>query len=167
MRPLNNGKYIERYLTVIDFTFKLNGKPISKLSGGAFSYNAFSGIGEHINKRISICIPSKGPIPVGTYYIFDRQSGGLLGPLRDWIQNKENWFALYAIDEKIDDETFCDKLKRGQFRLHPKGPAGISEGCITINNKKDYQTLWALLKNTKQQKVPGSELMAYGTVTVL
>ena len=90
----------------------------------------------------------------------------MLGPLRDWIDNKGNWFALYANDGKIDDETFCEKVKRGQFRLHPKGDLGISQGCITIDSKTDYQTLWTLLKNTKQEKVPGSELMSYGTVVV-
>ena len=103
---------------------------------------------------------------MGKYYIFNRQSGVMLGPLRDWIKNRGDWFALYAIDGKIDDEKFCEKVKRGQFRFHPKRGLGISKGCITVDTTKDYQTLWALLKNTKQEKGPGSELMSYGTVTV-
>lgn len=35
-------------------------------------------------------------------------------------------FALCAADGKIDDETFCNKVKRGSFRLHPTGNLGIS-----------------------------------------
>ena len=72
--------------------------------------------------------------PPGEYYIIDRQFGGLLGPLRDLFTGRDQWFALYAIDDEIDDEVFCDKVKRGLFRLHPNGPFGRSEGCVVINN---------------------------------
>lgn len=151
---------------MIDCTFELNGKPMSKFKCGATSFSAFSGMGEHINRRISACIPNLGPIPPGTYYIFDRQSGGLLGPLRDLFNERSQWFALYAADEKIDDETYCKKVKRGNFRLHPKGIRGISQGCITIDSSHDYQFLRTILKNSKQESVPGSDLLAYGKVVV-
>ena len=98
--------------------------------------------------------------------IFDRQSGGLLGPLRDLFSGKDEWFALYAADGKIDDEMFCEEIKRGNFRLHPKGIRGISQGCITINSQNDFLSLRAILKNNKQEAVPGTELLAYGRVTV-
>lgn len=133
---------------------------------GAISFPAFSGLGDHVNRRASACIQNKGPIPPGTYYIFDRQSGGLLGSLRDLFNDHSNWFALHAIDNKIDDETYCNKVKRGAFRLHPKGDWGISEGCIIINSKIDYQFLRTILKNTKQEPVPGSQLLAYGKLIV-
>jgi len=151
---------------MIDCTFELNGKPMSTFKCGATSFPAFSGRGKHVNKRVSACIPDQGPIPPGTYYIFDRQSGGLFGPLRDLFTDRDQWFALYAIDGKIDDETYCNKVKRGNFRLHPKGIRGISQGCITLNSKKDYQFLRTILKNSKQVPVPGSELLAYGKVVV-
>ena len=79
---------------------------------------------------------------------------------------RRDWFALYAIDGKIDDETYCEKVKRGEFRLHPKGSRGISLGCITIDNPKDFQFLRTILTNAKPSAVPGSTLRAYGKVRV-
>ncbi|MCF6325258.1 MAG: DUF2778 domain-containing protein [Gammaproteobacteria bacterium] len=151
---------------MIDCKFELNGKPMSTFWCGAASFPAFSGLEEQVNQRLFACAANSGPIPPGTYYIFDRQSGGLLGSFRDMFNDHSNWFALHAIDGKIDDETYCNKVKRGAFRLHPKGDLGISQGCITIDSKADYQFLRGILKNSKQKPVPGSELLAYGKVTV-
>jgi hypothetical protein len=148
-------------------SFELNGKPMSKLVVGASSFPAFSGLGEHANTRSFACVPNKGPIPPGKYYIFDRQSGGLLGPLRDMFQKHSDWFALYAMDGNIDDDiTLCNKIKRGSFRLHAKGSLGISQGCITVESVSDFQRLKSMLKGSKPEVVPGSSLQAYGTVTV-
>lgn len=36
--------------------------------------------------------------------MLDRQSGGKLGWLYDLFNGRDDWFALYAIDENIDDE---------------------------------------------------------------
>ena len=151
---------------MIDCTFVLNGKPMSVFRCGATSFPAFSGFGKHINQRASACFASEGPIPPGTYYIFDRQSGGLLGPFYDMFNEHSDWFALHAIDGKIDDETYCNKVKRGAFRLHPKGSRGISEGCITIEKKTDFQFLRTILKGSTPVAVPGSTLKAYGKVVV-
>ncbi|MEC4677492.1 MAG: DUF2778 domain-containing protein [Nitrospirota bacterium] len=151
---------------MIDCTFKLNGKPMSTFVYGATSFPAFSGKGDGINNRFSVCLPNQGPIPIGTYYIFDRQSSGLFGALRDLFNGRDQWFALYAIDGKIDDETYCKKVKRGQFRLHPKGPLGISEGCITINTSNDYMYLRSMLKSANTEIVAGIGLEAYGKVKV-
>ena len=133
---------------------------------GASSFSAFSGLEQHRNKRVSACILNKGPIPPGTYYIFDRQSGGLLGPLKDLFTGRDEWFALYAIDNKIDDETYCEQVKRGQFRLHPKGRFGVSQGCIVIESAHDFQFLRTILKNAKAEAIPGVGLKAYGKVVV-
>lgn len=151
---------------MINCTFELNSKPMSALQCGASSFPAFSGFGSHANKREYACHASVGPIPHGAYYIFDRQSGGLLGPLRDIFSDRKDWFALYALDGKIDDATYCNKVKRGSFRLHPKGPLGISEGCITIETHGDFRRLTALLKGSAQVAIPGSDLKAYGKVVV-
>ena len=151
---------------MLECTFELNGKPLSALKCGMDSYPAFSGLGVHVNRKPSACIGGHGPIPPGTYYIIDRQSGGLLGPLRDLFSGHSNWFALYAIDDKVDDETFCDSVKRGNFRLHPKGPLGISQGCITIESATDFAALRNKIKASSQIDIPGTQLKAYGTVTV-
>ena len=133
---------------------------------GATSFLAFSGLDEHRNKRASAYILNKGPISPGTYYIFDRQSGGLLGPLKDLFTGRDEWFALYAIDNKIDDETYFEQVKRGQFRLHPKGRFGISQGCIVIESANDFQFLRKILKNTKTEAIPDVGLEAYEKVEV-
>ncbi len=148
------------------WSFKLNGKPMSVFAGGVSAFPAFSGLGEHVNRRLSACLPSKGPIPPGSYYIFDRESGGRLGWWRDLFSGRGDWFALYADDGKIDDYTWCEQVKRGQFRLHPKGRSGISEGCIVIDNPGDFQYLSGILRNGPQTVVEGIELMAWGRVSV-
>lgn len=151
---------------MFDCNFELNGQPVSSFQIGAMKLPAFSGLGAHINKRISACLYGVGPIPPGTYYIFDRESGGLLGPMRDIFTKRDDWFALYAIDSRLDDETFCNDVKRGNFRLHPKGFSGRSEGCVVIENMTDFQLLRATLKGTTPTPVPGIKLKAYGRLVV-
>ena len=135
---------------MIECTFKLNNEKTSKLCLGASSYSAFSGIGDHVNKTISQCIKAKGPIPKGLYYIID----------------KDEWFALYACDETIDDFTFCDEVKRGNFRIHPKGPLGISQGCVTIESLSDFKIIRSLLKGTEVEFIPNTDIECYGTLKV-
>ena len=113
-----------------------------------------------------MCLKDIGPIPSGTYYIVDRESGGLLGPLYEALGWRDNWFSLYADDGKIDDEIFCEEVKRGNFRLHPTGSRRISRGCITIETQADFNFLRTILKSTQKQAIPGSTLLAYGKVVV-
>lgn len=147
-------------------SFELNGQPMSVFKIGAHAFPAFSGDRTHANKRSYMCSPGIGPIPAGNYYIFDRQSGGLFGPLREMFNDRGMWFALYAVDSKIDDETLCNKIKRGCFRLHPKGRLGASKGCITIESHTEFLALHGMLKGTTPISVPGTNLKAYGKVTV-
>lgn len=147
-------------------SFELNGKPMSKFTIGATSFPAFSGLGKYSNQFNYACSPSTGPIPPGKYYIIDRQSGGLLGPLRDLFNHRNEWFALYAADSKIDDETFCNSVKRGNFRLHPKGITGRSEGCVVIDSLSDFSHLKIMLKGAKQEIIPGTKISAYGMLRV-
>lgn len=107
-------------------SFELNGKPMSVTKMNARQFPAFSGLGAHANRRVFFCHAGVGPIPPTDYYILDRQSGGLLGPVRDIFSGRSDWFALYAADGEIENETFCKKVKRGSFWLHPKGSLGIS-----------------------------------------
>lgn len=151
---------------MIDCSLELNSQPMSTFKCGAISLPAFSGLDGNINRRSSACIPGSGPIPPGTYHIFDRQSGGLLGPLKDLFTERDDWFTLYAVDGKIDDETFCNAVKRGNFRLHPKGRAGISYGCIVIDKPAEFQHLRTILKRAAPVAVTGSRLQSYGRVIV-
>jgi Protein of unknown function (DUF2778) len=151
---------------MIDCSFKLNGQPLSALVMGAVSVPAFSGRAPHINSVIAACLVGVGPIPPGMYYIFDRQGGGRLEMFKNLFNDHGEWFALYAVDGQIDDHTYCNRVRRGQFRLHPKGPRGISEGCITIEKEIDFRHIRAILKSKAPTDVPGSQLKAYGRVVV-
>lgn len=145
--------------------FKLSNKPLSIFWCGATQVPAFSGLGKHVNQRLS-CVLDAGPIPPGTYYSVDRESGGVLGPLWDRIKGKINWLALYAIDNRIDDHTYCKEVERGNFRLHPKGPYGISKGCIVIDDPAKYLYLHTILKNSKPTPILDTKYSAYGKVVV-
>jgi len=105
-------------------------------------------------------------IPPATYYIFDRQSGGRLGWLRDLFSDRDEWFALYAADSRLDDETFCDEVKRGRFRLHPKGPSGRSEGCVVVESRQDFHRVRTRIKSASLIDVAEIGLKAYGMLVV-
>lgn len=147
-------------------TFELNGEPLSSFEIGASSFPSFSGLGPHVNRRVSACIPSQGPIPPGEYFILDRESGGRLGRLYDLFSGRTDWFALYANDGKVDDETWCEQVNRGRFRLHPKGPRGVSEGCIVIDQIADFQALRILLRSGERSNVAGTSFTTWAKVVV-
>ncbi|HEY4294083.1 DUF2778 domain-containing protein [Luteibacter sp.] len=147
---------------MLDGVFKL--KPDTALVIAGFSFPAFSGLGELRNRRTHMCVPNQGPIPVGMYYIVDRPEGRTFGLVHKLF--KGDWFALYAKDKVIDDERYCAGLLRGQFRLHPKGSNGRSEGCITVEHQSDFDLLYSLLKQTGKESIPGTDFMTYGTVRV-
>ncbi|WP_175763215.1 DUF2778 domain-containing protein [Burkholderia ambifaria] len=143
-------------------TFELNGESMSQFEIAGRAFPAFSGLGQHTNKRAFMCLPDQGPLPVGTYYIVDRESGGTLGWLWDIAKSRDKWFALYADDGRIDDETFCQGVKRGGFRLH----AGRrSEGCITIANSADFNVIRGFLTG-KNSHIPSTNTRCYGKVIV-
>lgn len=151
---------------VFHCSFELNNQPLSNFCVVNKSFPAFSGLGQHANRRSMICARNIGPLPLGRYYIVDRQSGGMLGSIRDLMSDKRYWFALYAADSKIDDYTFCEHVRRGNFRLHPKSGFGTSEGCITINSGADFNQIGAILRSIPGAPIPKSSLKAYGMVTV-
>lgn len=147
-------------------TFRLNNLPMSALSLGASSFPAFSGEEGRTNSPSHQCVPN-GPIPRGTYYIVDRESGGRLGALRDKANKADWWFALYADDLRVDDTTFCDNVMRGQFRLHPSGWTGQSAGCITLPFMHDFLVLRRLILSQEMFDIPCVDTKAYGQVVVI
>jgi len=151
----------------MNLTFTLNGKAFSDLTSGSFRCKSFSGDGEHRNQWLHQCLKKKGPIPRGRYYIVDRPTGGRLGPIIDAVTRKGEWFALFADDGRIDDYTFCSAVERGNFRLHPKGARGVSEGCIAVEKPNEYATLRNHLLCSMKIDVPGNtKIQAYGILTV-
>lgn len=153
--------------------FPLNGLPTSILSvPGVGNFTAFSGQKYGKNNVTMASRKEIGPIPPGRYFIVGRGSGGRLGSLRESVlkhiygTDRSTWFALYKEDLQIDDNVFIDGVKRGAFRLHPVGPGGLSEGCITLTSHSDFGYLSKALHNTTMIQVPCSSFKAYGTITV-
>jgi hypothetical protein len=81
-------------------------------------------------------VPNAGPIPAGRYYIIKREAGGRLVRLRDfgldmWSNSdRTTWFTLYSADGTIDDWTFVNGIRRGDFRLHPNELPRFSGNCV-------------------------------------
>ncbi|MDE1167005.1 MAG: DUF2778 domain-containing protein [Pseudomonas sp.] len=154
-------------------TFILNSKPISSLKCNSnLSYEAFSGLTGFTNLPIHVGVRNAGPLPMGQYYIVDRQSGGRLGWLRDNLKDlvndteREQWFALYRDDGVIDDFTSINQIRRGNFRLHPAGATGVSEGCVTLVSTAGFEELRKFLKSRPKQLIPGTGIKHYGVLEV-
>lgn len=118
--------------------FLLSNQPVSSFfCPGGGSMPAFSGKDSHVDNPAATAVANAGPLPKGAYYIVGRQSGGRLEWLWDWLKDRashvdhDQWFALYRNDGVVDDYTFVQGVKRGNFRLHPNGRFGISE-VLTI-----------------------------------
>jgi hypothetical protein len=149
----------------------LNRREFSSLNcPGMGNFPAFSGQKEGRNNPDKTNVPDTGPIVRGRYFIVERQSGGTLGALRErflkevYGTDRSTWFGLYRDDGKIDDYTFIQCVKRGNFRLHPIGPPGLSEGCITLVHPIQFSYLLDMqLKYGSTLNIPGSHLKAYGT----
>ncbi|QGY28576.1 DUF2778 domain-containing protein [Pantoea cypripedii] len=154
--------------------FILNRREFSTLHcPGIGTFRAFSGQGEGRNNPDMTHVTNIGPLLRGRYFIVERPTGGTLGPIREmfyrdiYSTDRSKWFALYRDDGKIDDWTFTQGIKRGGFRLHPIGPRGLSEGCITLTSQAQFGYLHdRLMAAGAMINIPGSKLKAYGTIKV-
>ncbi|MFW7204152.1 DUF2778 domain-containing protein [Serratia sp. BNK-17] len=156
--------------------FRLNRDTVTLLECGVNgNYPAFSGNGKYTNQPGCTHKPDDGALPAGRYWIVDRPTGGIGSQALTWAKDFVNrtdhatWFALYRDDHRIDDFTWINSVKRGQFRLHPIGPARLSLGCITLYNAEDFVRLRERLLRTPRAGVPrtNNKLMAYGSIDVI
>lgn len=154
--------------------FLLNRREMASLNcPGIGTFPAFSGQKEGRNNPEKTNVPDIGPIVRGRYFIVERPTGGRLGPFKERLlknvygTDRSTWFGLYRDDGKIDDYTFVQGVKRGNFRLHPIGPLGLSEGCITLQHSIQFNYMRDMfLKSGPTLNIPGSQLKAYGTIKV-
>ena len=130
----------------INCTLVLNSHPITTLScPGVGNFAAFSGMPVDRNNPAAVDHAGSGPLPQGRYYIVDRQSGGRLGWLYDYLRthgygtDRNEWFALYRKDEQVDDITFVNGVRRGAFRLHPIGPPASERGLHRAGEPRAVQ----------------------------
>ncbi|TCL05298.1 DUF2778 domain-containing protein [Sodalis ligni] len=144
---------------------------------GIGTFLAYSGKDHYRNRAGCVGIPGLGPIPQGRYHIVDRPTGGWKGVLRtdlhdaySWVTPtpviKAEWFALYRDEGSINDHTWINGVKRGNFRLHPPGPMGISLGCITLLHRSDFLAIRQALLSTQQVKLSNG-LRSYGMIEVI
>ncbi|MBN3801776.1 DUF2778 domain-containing protein [Paraburkholderia sp. Ac-20336] len=159
--------------------FVVNNEPLSPLTiVGLGTFKAYSGDHQYKNRGGCTAVPNDGPIPAGKYWIVDRPTGGMRSQTYTWAKdtfnsafgtpsNHNEWFALYRDDGIIDDVTWVNGVKRGQFRLHPAGGQGVSLGCITLPRHTDFMFIRQALLGTTTVPVRNSGLHAYGTIEVV
>lgn len=157
----------------VSCTFILNRKTTSILScAGTASVAAFSGQKEGRDNPADTAKKDIGPLPKGQYYLVDRQSGGILGRIRDFwaahgygTTDRTRWFMLW--NPVSGDQTNIDGVMRGSFPLHPMGPRHLSEGCITVVNPYEFDRLQNYIHSQRPSlPVPGTSLKAYGILEV-
>ncbi len=125
--------------------FIVDGKHLEPLMMcGMGVFMAFSGDGIYRNRGGCTAVPDNGPIPAGKYWIVDRPTGGFRSQTEVWAKDTFNsvfgtpshhdeWFALYRDDGLIDDYTWVNQVKRGNFRLHPMGGARTFVGVYHVS----------------------------------
>lgn len=158
--------------------FVVSGQDLSPLVvPGVGKFPAFSGDGNYRNQGGCTARPNQGPIPAGRYWIVDRPQGGIKTRLINTAiearfsltrspVNYSDWFALYRDDGMIDDYTWAEGVKRGNFRLHPAGGRGVSLGCITLQSRADYAALRRAILRTPTVHLRDTGLSTYGWIDV-
>ena len=152
--------------------FVINDAHDSPLSfAGAGTFLAFSGDGIYRNRGACDMKPTAGPVPAGKYWIVNRPEGGLRSHVNAGVRDRYNQVMNSATfrhrrdDWGIDDDTWNEGVKRGNFRLHP---GALSKGGITLLHASDFAMLHNALLKTPQVDVPCmSKLKAYGTIEVI
>lgn len=158
--------------------FVINDAEFSPLTfPGIGTFMAFSGDGIYRNHGACAMIPKMGPIPEGRYWIVDRPNGGIKSQViaegKDLYNRFVNgatfkhsdWFALWRDDWAIDDYTWVEGVRRGNFRLHP---GVVSDGCVTLHYDSDFAVIRNALLRTPVMDVPCmKKLKAYGTIEVI
>lgn len=155
-------------------TFSLNNQSMSTLTvPGLGTFPAYSGNKRAINDPASVTSAHNGPLPPGRYYIVDRQDrpsvGRYLIDLAHLVlgEDRQTWFSLYRDDGTIDDRTTVNGHPRSSFRLHPSGYFRLSEGCLTLQSRHDFQRIRAfLLIHGATDPVPQTTLHSYGMVEI-
>ncbi|HEX8589427.1 DUF2778 domain-containing protein [Pseudomonas sp.] len=164
----------ERNPNIAYCTYVLNGEPLSELTCEGKTYEAFSGnSATYVNDSRYQDIVNSGPLPLGRYYILDRESGGMMGWIREPVKdlfartNRSEWLSLYRDDGVVDDLTSVNNISRGAFRIHPVGPQRISQGCVTLNSELAFEELRTFIRNMPGEVLEGTSIKFYGVLEVL
>lgn len=132
-------------------------------------YEVFSGVGGAANDPAQEANTDIGPIPRGEYYIVARQSGGRFGGVKDFVRSifgndPRKWFALIPKNGNGNGDCLnVGGVECCKFRMHP---GSISKGCITFRRNDEFHKLRDRLLKTQPGKIPNSDVVYYGAVTV-
>jgi hypothetical protein len=133
------------------FRFVLNNRDESALECtdcGAIGedFPAFSGLRSTgaVDDAAQTTLADEGAIPVGRYLIVDRVKGRAEQIWSHVVPYHDNWFSLIpapaeapAPGQDWNDTLSVEGVTRGSLRLHPEGPRGVSDGCITITGRTE------------------------------
>ncbi|RZF31785.1 DUF2778 domain-containing protein [Paraburkholderia sp. UYCP14C] len=159
--------------------FVVDNKPLLFLVvPGVGSFPAFSGDDVCRNRSGCTAVVGKGPLPAGKYWMVDRPGGGFRSKAEAFVKvtwnsatgvatDHSEWFGLYRDDSLIDDWTWVNGVKRGNFRLHPSGGGGHSFGCMTLHSRADFHRLRRTLLQTATVSAGNSGIRAYGWIEVI
>lgn len=126
---------------------------------------------------------TNAPIPVGTYYIVEREDGSLRNRLNNWslemyrnlikgiTNDKSNWFSLVSA-RTLSNSIIVNGHERGGLKLHPLNSdgSGYSDGCVTLYDYNEYFNLRReiLKQSTSMLKLrSGASVKCYGTIRVV
>ena len=126
---------------------------------------------------------TNAPIPVGTYYIVEREAGSLRNRFNNWsletyrnlvkgiTNDKSNWFSLISA-RTLDNSITVNGHERGGLKLHPLNSdgSGYSDGCVTLYSYNEYLNLRReiLKQSTSMLNLRnGSTVKCYGTIRVI
>lgn len=152
---------------------------------GAGEYEVFTGE-DQFGSNVNCSLRMFGPIPVGSYYIVNRESGSWKNIIRAFgidawkylvhgaVNDHSKWFSLISTVSRADNLN-ASKIARGAFRLHPVNSdgMGVSEGCITLSKYSQFYVLRSMLLATDPKKIVvlidsvPHEVNAYGVVHVI
>lgn len=103
-------------------SFELNDKPMSSFRAGALSFDAFSGLAPFTNKKTAACLANAGPIPPGTYYILDRESGDCLALYGIASRARQTGWHCMQWTTGLMTSLTVTKLNVAIFDCTPKAP---------------------------------------------
>jgi len=90
-------------------------------------------------------------------------------PNNSLYQRRSSLYSGNQHHTKIDLRPCVYRSReRSAFRLHPLRPdgTGVSDGCITFYNREDFYKLRGDLLRAHTYPIPGTQLMAYGKISV-
>ncbi|AFN35236.1 DUF2778 domain-containing protein [Taylorella equigenitalis] len=157
-------------MLICRFEINSSKKSAKLICPGIGTFEAFTGKEPYTN-RLECAHITYAPIPPGSYWIVDRPLGHYKETLKYFGINpkptlKDDWFALFRVDNKIDDFTTYNSNERSLFRLHPKVGRGASLGCITLTYKSEFDFLRAKLLNQEPMNIPNTSIRTYGIILV-